>query len=250
MENTQQKKGLPALAWVGIGCGVLILIVLILVVAGGWFVSNKVKDFAGDYEKNPELTAARMIVKMNPEIEEVGVDEDAGTITIREKETGKEITANFKDIKEGKFTLTGEDGETVTFESEQDEDGGSMRVETSEGSWTVGSGSKSAPVPDWVPVPAEAETTMHHSMTDGSGFGGSLSFTYKHSMDDLVGYYEDALKSGGYTVAVNRFSSDAGQGAVVTGMNDAEQRSVTVTVGEEDDGLSVGVAYAQESATE
>lgn len=246
MENGQQKKGLPALAWVGIGCGVLIIIFLIVLFAGGLFVANKVKDVADDYNKNPELATARMIVKLNPEIEEVGVDEEAGTITIRDVESGKTVTANFKDFKDGKFTLTGDDGETVTFDADTSEDGGSMSVSSGDESWTVATGDKSAPVPDWVPVPDEGAAGSHHTMTDGSGYGGSVIFMSDQSVDDLIAFFQKELKADGFNATVNRFSGDQGNGGIVTGMKDAEHRSVIVTIGDEDGQRSVGVAYAQE----
>ena len=117
MENTQQKKGLHPLAWVGIGCGVIILIIIILMLIGGLFAAKKLSEAA----KNPEVSAVRATVFAHPDYEEVEFDEDGQSLTIREKKTGKTITASFEEIKEGKLTLTGEDGEEVTFSGDQSE---------------------------------------------------------------------------------------------------------------------------------
>ena len=115
-DAAQVKKGLPALAWIGIGCGVIILIGAIALVAGGVFVAKKVKDVAGDFEKNPALASARMIVKLNPEWEEVSTDDKAGTITVREKKTGKEMTFGLDDLAKGRVTLSSE-GKSYTVEA-------------------------------------------------------------------------------------------------------------------------------------
>ena len=49
---------------------------------GGWFAAKKIKEVAGDFEANPGRTAAEFIVKMNPDLEIVESDDDAGTITV------------------------------------------------------------------------------------------------------------------------------------------------------------------------
>ncbi len=96
------KKGLPPLAWVGIGCGGLILIGIILMLVAGVFISKKAKELGVDFSKNPEKAAAELIVSMTPDLEKVSSDDVAGTITIRMKD-GIEKTLTYKDIQEGKF---------------------------------------------------------------------------------------------------------------------------------------------------
>ena len=87
-EQAPAKKGLPVWAWVGIGCGALVVVVLIVVTVAGFLVANKVKDVAADFEKNPAMATARMIVKLNPDLEEVSTDDEEGTITVRNTKTG------------------------------------------------------------------------------------------------------------------------------------------------------------------
>ncbi len=76
--QTPERKGLGTLAWIGIGCGVLLVVVVIALAVTSWFVVGKARQVAVDVEGNPALAAARMIVKLNPELEEVEVDQDAG----------------------------------------------------------------------------------------------------------------------------------------------------------------------------
>ena len=90
------------------------ILVLVVVMVGGFFVARKVQDVAADFEDNPAMATARMIVKLNPEYEEVSTDEEAGTMKVRNTETGEVITVNFEDIEEGKFSFTtDEPGTTV-----------------------------------------------------------------------------------------------------------------------------------------
>jgi uncharacterized protein YneF (UPF0154 family) len=74
-EQAQPKKGLPVWAWIGIGCGALLIMVLVVVMVGGFFVARKVQDVAADFEENPAMATAKMIVKLNPELEEVSTDD-------------------------------------------------------------------------------------------------------------------------------------------------------------------------------
>ena len=99
-----EKKGLSPWAWVAIGCGGLLLVAMIVMMVGGMFVAKKVGDFAEDFEENP-AAAAEMLIKMNPDLELVDSDRDAGTMTIRNKEDGEVITVNYEDIEKGKLSF-------------------------------------------------------------------------------------------------------------------------------------------------
>ena len=77
------KKKIPWWGWLGTGCAALMFTVGVVVVAGGFFVAGKVKDFAEEFEGDPARMAAELVVRANPELEMVDSDEDAGTMTIR-----------------------------------------------------------------------------------------------------------------------------------------------------------------------
>ncbi len=107
-----KKKGLPPLAWAGIGCGGLLLVA---VVAGGLAVgtcAKKAVKMASELSANPGKGAAEMMVTEHPGIEKVAENETAGKMTIRLKETGETITLSYKDLAQGRIPATGVEGGT------------------------------------------------------------------------------------------------------------------------------------------
>mgnify|MGYP006982482250 CR=1 FL=1 len=71
------------IAWIGIGCGVVILIAVIAVLGAGIFVYDKASDFAEDFSENPVAIAAETIVRLSSELELVDSDREGRTITVR-----------------------------------------------------------------------------------------------------------------------------------------------------------------------
>jgi len=79
---------MPPLAWVGIGCGTILVILVIVVSLAVRACVDKVEEF----RKNPEKAGAEMFVRMNPDLELVSQDENAGTMTVRVKKSGETVT--------------------------------------------------------------------------------------------------------------------------------------------------------------
>ena len=140
-----EKKGIPALGWVGIGCGGLLIVAIIAVsLLVGW-CKRTVGDL-GEFQRNPEKAAAELMVKLNPDLEMVSQDEASGEMTIRTKD-GQEMTLSYKDIAEGKLRVKGADGSSVELGN----------VDLSK-------------VPAWVPQVPEARNTSlpFHQEQDGA----------------------------------------------------------------------------------
>ena len=74
---------------------------------GEWSLSDIVKSL----EDSPARTMAETVIRMNPELELISTDDDAGTITFRSNETREEAILNFEDIAQGRFTMTTSEGE-------------------------------------------------------------------------------------------------------------------------------------------
>ena len=232
-EQVPAKKGLPIWAWIGIGCGGLLILVLIVVMAAGFFVANKVKDVAGDFEDNPAMATARMIVKLNPELEEVSTDEEAGTITVRNKKSGEIVTVNFDDIEDGKLVFSTDKGD-VTVDASELEESGSMTVTSEDGSVVFATGKPSAgDLPSWVPMYPETEPSSRHSMRTDTTASGGFEITTPDPVADVLEFYREELESAGYAISVNTYTQDDTEGGMVNGNNEAEQRSVVVIVSRE-----------------
>ena len=99
----EQKKS-SCLAVGGVGC----LILVILVLAGGGFVWWKygpdIMKYTQEVQKDPERAAATLMLKFNPDIEVLNIDEEKRTVTFRIKSSGEEITATFEALAKSKMS--------------------------------------------------------------------------------------------------------------------------------------------------
>lgn len=138
------------MAKVGIGCGVLAIIgVVVLVLLVGW-CQKKVGEITKDFSDNPERTAAEMVVKLNPDLELVNTDDEAETITFRDK-TGKETTIAWSELKDGKLTISDSEGTRMTL-----------------------GGSDMSTVPEWVPrLPETTRVVSSHQSVERGKTQGS-----------------------------------------------------------------------------
>ncbi len=239
-----ERKGLHPLAWVGIGCGVILVIVVIAMLIGGFFLARTVKNVAEDFEDNPGLATARLVVKASPELEEVETDEAAGTMTIRNKKTGELITVNFDDIKEGRFSWTA-DGEEVTVDV-SDAESGTVKIESSDGDGfqlTTGD-AVDEEIPDWVPVYPGTEPKNRGSMKTDEMVSGNYTTTTDDGVDEVLEYFQETLKSAGYDVSINTFSSDDTGGGMINGSLGSEGKSVVVVVGSDDGATGITVTHS------
>jgi hypothetical protein len=181
---------MPPIAWVGIGCGTILVILVIVVSLAVRTCVNKVNDF----KRNPEKAAAEMIVKMNPEWDLVSQDDNAGTMTVRIKESGETVTVSYADVAEGRLTVTGKDGETTT----------------------IGMGDMDK-VPEWVPRLENADkavSVFRHE--DGKEISGSLHFETSESADDVQEFFETSAEEAGFN----------SKNASTTTVNGTESRSM------------------------
>ena len=243
-EQVPAKKGLPVWAWIGIGCGAMIVLAMIVVTIGGYLVANKVKDVAADFEDNPAMATARMIVKLNPELEEVSTDEEAGTITVRNTKTDEIITVNFDDIEDGKFSFTTGDREVNIDASDLDD--GNLKITDGEDNVVYSAGKVSEDVPTWVPVYPDTEPTNRHTMKAGGESSGGFEIETVASVEEVMEFYRSTLEGEGYSVSVNTYSQDQTTGGMINGSSGDGGRNVIVIVSSENDGpTKVGVNFSE-----
>ena len=247
----QQKKGLPALAWVGIGCGVILLIVIIVLVVGSMFLAHKVKEAGFDpdlWEKQPALAASKLISTFNPDLEVVEVDEDEGTITIRNKETGEVVTVDLDDVKDGKISFKSESsGKAVTIRTETSgEEEGTVTVTDESGTevMTVG-GSASADLPSWVPLYPGATPEGRFAMTTDEGTNISVALETPDPVAKVLEFYKSKLEGEGFTTSVTTFSGDDGESGFITAADEEGGRTIQVTAGRDDGTTTVALTVGE-----
>jgi hypothetical protein len=207
--------------WVGLGC----LVILLVCAATCVFIGYKAKHLAEKYKDNPELLAAELMIKANPDLEEVSSDKDAKTVTVRDKKTGKEMTFNFEDIKNGKFSMEGSDGSKVNVG-----DGG-VQVTDEKGQTTTIAG-------------GVATSTSSFSATGANG-GAITMLETTDSADQALSFYEGKLKDAGFTVDKNAYQvNNQTAGGTITAKNGGDKGEVTVLVGAQGGKTSITITHS------
>lgn len=225
-EPSPAKRKTSPLLWIlGAVVGLFVL-GGILVVGAGFFIAHKAQNAGFDAalaEKNPALAAAKVMASLNPDVEILNVDEERGVLTIKDKKTGKTITVNADDVKNGKMTISDESsGEKYSFGSDS-----------------------AAKLPDWVPSYPGSKPEGTLSASGNGSEGGMAHFKTDDAGTKVFSYYQDALKSGGFKIT-STLSGDSGnsKGGVISAEDSGNRRSVTVTVGSsEGEGTEVTLMY-------
>jgi len=224
--------------WIVGGCGGLVVLAALVGGLGMYYVAHKVKQAA----HNPALAVTRMLAAANPDVDVVSTDEDKGTITVRDKKTGKTMTMNFADAQKGKFVFE-QDGQKVQMEAHGEGDKGSFEVKSSEGSMKFQAGAGSEKLPDWLPAYPGSAPQGAFSMQNPKETTGSFNFVTKDSIEQVMRYYEDALKKAGLKVTSNTMQQDGKTGlGIVTG-EDGEKRKAVVNATASAEGTNVGVTF-------
>lgn len=180
-----QKKTSPLIWILGAVLG-LIFLLGTAVIIGGYFIAKKV----GDVASNPGMAAARLMVAANPDLDLVSTDDAKGTVTVREKTTGKVYTLRLEDVKNGRLTVEHE-GKSTSLEA----GAGGLEARSSDGATaTIGGAAK---LPSWVPAYPGATPSGIAASDTAQEESGSVSFSTADTVDKVLAFYADALKRGG-----------------------------------------------------
>ena len=223
------KKGSKTLVWILAGCGgILVLAVVIMAVLLSWG-AHKMKGFAESSKRNPALMAAKIMVAVNPDLEIVAEDDNAGTLTVRNKKTGEQITMNAEDIKKGRLKFTNKKGEVVTFEGSGESGKEGFSVKSKDGTMTFGNASARA-MPSWVPSYPGAKPMASVSKTSAEGIYGSYSFQTGDPAAKILDYFDGALNEDGFSVEKTKVEGGAMAVSTLQAKRDDGKRAVNVTV--------------------
>jgi hypothetical protein len=248
--------GAKVVLWIlGIFAGFMVLMIVAFA-AIGFYAAHKIKQAAS----NPVYAAAKFAVAANPDLETVSSDDSGGTITIRDRRTGKVGTLKFDPVhktmvvidENGKtssmrfdpdkrsIVMTDDRGKTASITA--DAQGGNVEMKSADATVKIGSGADKAP--DWVPVYPGAAPQNTFSANDDKAMTGSYVFTTKDAVDKVLTYYGDTLKSGGFKISSTTSDTDGKISGMVSATTEGDKQTVLVTAGGDTDGTKVSVSYS------
>lgn len=228
---TPAKKGLGVWAWLAIGCGTLLLLSLIAFGVMTFFVAKKVKEVA----ENPTLAAAKMIAFSNPDLELVGTDEDAQTVTYKKLSTGETLTFSWEDIKEGRINITDSTGKSTTLGVDEETGSAGVVVRDASGAVTdkVSINSKQEP-PAWLLLPDGVTQQGGWVSEDSDAVQGLLSFKYTGSQSEVRDFFRTNLEQAGFVIETSSYQAGESVGLeVLTARDSASGREATISFGGE-----------------
>ena len=244
--QTPAKKGLSPLAWIAIGCGGLTVLGIIALVVVFGFGAMKAKQFVEEHKDNPAKAAAEMMVRLNPELDLVDSDDEAGTLTIRNKKTGEEATVNFEDIAEGRIEYSTSEGDFSIDASGAGEEGGVV-VQTPEGETRFGAGTDLKDLPDWVPLyPGATEVKSGYQAVTNGKAAGMISSRTSDGIDAATERYKEVLEDAGYTINTQHSTTTGGASQSMM-FASREGRTVNVVLAEKEGMTEVVIQYGEGS---
>jgi hypothetical protein len=219
------KKGKGPLFWILIGIGSLALLGM-LMVGGLVFFGARVMQKAGvsisDFQKNPGMAAARMMVSANPDLEFVSENAAEGAITVREKSTGRVLTMRV-DGSNGTLEVTDDQGRRFKMDGKT----GKMVVEGDHGETAEFGTNLDAKLPGWVPAYPGSDPKGALSASNAEGQSLSITFETKDSAQKVMDFYEREFKSGGFTISNRTALPDGG---MLIAQDAGQKRTAIITM--------------------
>jgi len=215
------KKGIPALAWVGLGCGTLLILAIVILSLLVGFIKSKIPD-SSEFRNNPEKAMAEMVVRITPGMKLISQNPATGEMTIQTKE-GKEMTMKYKDVSAGKFSVKDVSGNVTEIGA-----------------------SDLSKLPTWVPrAPSLQESNATFQNTQDEGVSGTYSGTSTDTLDTLEAFFKTATSKLNLT-ASNRTSinTDGNDNRIIA--YEAGNRKLSILLNSKPDGGTfVQVSYEE-----
>jgi hypothetical protein len=214
------KKTSP-LVWILAGVGGFIVLCMIgcgLVVYVGM---HKLKEAGFDsdlMQKNPGLAMTKMVTALNPDYQVLSTNDRTGSVTVREKSSGKTITMKFDPDKKT-MVVTGENGEEVRFGA-----------------------SATNKMPEWVPVYPGSSPEGAYSVQSQEGSQGTFTFKTTDAASKVTSYYQDQLRSAGFNVTL---VSSGDQGGMLSAEDADKKKTVIITAGVADGTTTASVTVSE-----
>ena len=101
-----------------------------------------------------------------------------------------------------------------------------------------------AKMPNWLPAYPGSTPEGSVSMQNATGTSGSFHFTTKDSVEQVMSYYEDALKKTGLKINTNTVQQNGKTSlGTLTGEEAGNKRKAYVTASPTTDGTNVGLTF-------
>jgi hypothetical protein len=208
------RRGMHPLAWVAI-----ILLCIFGLGAAGIF------GFAMWVARNPSRAVRRLITATNPNMEVIGTDDGAGTITLRDRRNGKVVTMSFDQARQGRFHISADDGDGRTAEFQL---GGEVHL------------------PSWLPAYPGSHPRGVFSATGDSGREGGDAGAVTFHTDDpgarVFAFYEDKARQLDMNV---EFTQRHPGSRALTAKDEDRDRGFKVEVVERRGGSDVTLTYGR-----
>lgn len=200
------------IVWILLIVGGLFLLVVLGVVGTGMFFLHKARQAGLDPEllrSNPGLAISKLAAASNPDIQVLDTNDREGTITVRDRKTGKVSKLTFDQVKNGQFSLrVQEDGKDS-----------SLNFGTT----------AAAKLPSWVPAYPGADMKGGFSARSSgeNGDAGNVTFTTTDSADAVRSFYENKARDANMEI---KSTASFGTTTVLTLTDPGTRRSITVTI--------------------
>ncbi len=223
------QKSNNALKFILIGCGGILLIGVIALGGIYYYANKKLQEYG--FDKNPEMAIAKVLINANPDWELVSADEGARTFQVKEKKTGKIVTMTYEKDANGQVLIKTKEGDKESsVKINSDGNKGSVEISSPDGGKAkFGSGSVGN-IPSWVPQYPGVEPNGTYSTENEESEGKGFNFSTSDSVQEVMDFYEKALKAQGFKVTTTKTQTNGQDGASVSGNDDSYKRFVVVGI--------------------
>lgn len=232
------------LMWILVSLGIVIFLVVAGVSVASYVLYRTVKNAGFDadlFRKNPGMAVTKMVATLHPDMELVSSDDKTGTVTVRDKTTGKLVTFRW-DVDKKTLVMTGDDGKEVKVSATGEAQNGTFQVENGGATMKFGSGGAGNSVPAWAPV--YPGTTPEGTLSAQTGDGSQNTYTFKthDPAGKVLEYFKQQLTSAGFKVTM---AAATDQGGMVQATDEGGKRSVLITAGTSTEGVEGSVTVIE-----
>ena len=209
--------------------GGLLVVAGLAVLAGGFVLLRSARQ--ADAQAGP--AGARMPAAAHPDVELIGVDRSTGKVTLREKSSGKTVTLDFEQIRQGKISFETGEGDTGRISPDSEPRPAEGRSGTVE--WQA---EGEVRLPAWLPIYAGAEVKGSTKSRIGAEELVSVILLTADPVERVSAFYRGVLERGGFKVELSSHAT-GGRADLISASSSDDKRRASVIVGREEEGTVI-----------